>query len=108
MSHTPEVGEDLWDRYVDWCSAKVSEHLLALSPEELWFRAHGREAGSAQHPASFSEIVQALSHQVFLELKLPDFGAWRTQYEQDPRPFEDDLAHVPRSHPADPPKRAQI
>lgn len=94
MAAPTSLGDDLWSRYLDWCSAKIAEHILGMPADEVWRRA--REAPTASAPPSlFSpEFVQNLSTTLFAELDLPDYLTWRGQYLQDPTRFDQDLAGI--------------
>lgn len=56
MTRDPAVDERvLRAKYLDWCSAKVADRFLRLSPDEIYELAHGRiddSSGEAAHPAS--------------------------------------------------------
>lgn len=90
-------------RYADWCSAKITERLLALPPEEMWrlrLRSEGRsaeEAGASERETRLSvdappdEIIQRLTLQLAAELHLPSFDEWVIAYRADPSFFERDI-----------------
>lgn len=97
---TPEERE-LRVKYVDWCSARVAEHLLGLSPEQA-FDLAGRVSQPApsrpcsgrsaeKSPLSYPEVVRALTRSVFADLDLPDFAEWLARYREAPSSFEREL-----------------
>jgi hypothetical protein len=97
-------------KYLDWCSAKIAEHIFALDPDGFWLLA--QRAGEASRvPAAVSapgwggdEIVESLVgtgeaaerlRQLILavhrELELPDPETWARMYEADPATFEREM-----------------
>ena len=92
---------DLQTRYYDWCSARIAERILALSPEELQSlgeRYSETEATPAPvaAPGSFASAgVHALAEgairAVQAELRLPSFEGWLEEYRGDPERFDRDL-----------------
>lgn len=118
----PDSGDErvLRAKYLDWCSARVADRFLKLTPDEIYQLAHGtspgadpererRAEGSAspdapREPAgpaffegggeeteSFRRIVAMVTQALTRELALPDFETWRAAYEETPEDFEDDL-----------------
>lgn len=117
----PGGGEDriLRAKYLDWCSARVAERFLKLTPDEIYelaYRAsHGggpapgrsAEGGSspdvpdtpaspaffqpAGEPESFRRIVEMVTQALSRELDLPDFDEWRDAYEAAPESYDEDL-----------------
>lgn len=51
MTHDP-AGEErvLRAKYLDWCSARVADHFLRLSPDEIYELAYGPTDDSAGRP----------------------------------------------------------
>jgi hypothetical protein len=106
---SPEPSEDevLRAKYLDWCSAKVAERFLRLTPEEIFELAHrtspGADASPAVAPAvalddggdaaplTFRGIVERVTAVLTEELDLPAFDAWRTAYETDPAQYDEEL-----------------
>ena len=90
MRHGPSEP-DLRLRYYDWCSARIAEHFLRLSPAEVWERAQravgGVEAGSAEGLGAVRELTQALA----AELALPSYEAWLEGYGCDPARYEREM-----------------
>lgn len=101
-------------KYHDWCSARVADRFLALSPEQIYAIAHGRSAGdgggasafpdetdasapneAAEVPAfgdlSYQELVERVSLELSREMGLPEFDAWLEQYRRDPERFEAEM-----------------
>jgi hypothetical protein len=88
----PESEEVLRAKYLDYCSAKVADVLLLLSPDEMFVLAQdaAREAGLALD-LSYDQIVDLATGRVSRKLALPDFDTWVREYKADPDHFEEDL-----------------
>jgi hypothetical protein len=111
---------ELRAKYFDWCSARLADRFLALSPDEIFEVAerasHGREperdalvangasvesngALESSHSSNFSnawsepETFRALVARVaeVLADTLPPFEEWVIAYRQAPERFDDEL-----------------
>ncbi len=102
-------------KYLDWCSARVAERFLDLTPDEIYERAHRasrgatseREAPASSSPdqpqaaagpavlhsesESFRQIVEAVTRVLTEELNLPSFERWREVYITSPEQFDEEL-----------------
>lgn len=81
-------------KYLDYCSARVAEALLTLSPDEIFLLAEGAtrempDEGSS--PLTYDEMVQLATGRISRELKLPGFREWVKAYREDPATFEREL-----------------
>lgn len=87
------VESTLRGKYLDWCSARITERFLALEPEEIY--AMARPAESAETGRSSSEsyrvLVQRVTEVLLAEMALPTFGEWARAYEEDPSRFDAEL-----------------
>jgi hypothetical protein len=95
-------SEALRVRYLDWCSAKVAEYFLRLSPEEVWLRAAaaretpdpaaeaGMERGFVFGGPSFG-LARRMARQLAAELDLPSYEVWVEEYLRDPERFEQEI-----------------
>ncbi len=83
---------ELRAKYLDYCSAQVAEHLLALSPDEIYLLAEAthRRDGARGSP-SYDRMVQMATEGIVRRLALPEFARWAEQYTRDPALFESDL-----------------
>jgi hypothetical protein len=106
---SPEPSEDevLRAKYLDWCSAKVAERFLRLTPEEIYELAQraspGDDASPAaapavalqappeQSPLTFRGVVERVTAVLTNELDLPGFEQWRSAYTADPAQYDDEL-----------------
>jgi hypothetical protein len=107
-------------KYLDWCSARLAERFLALSPDEIYELAertsHGREeslvafstsapaavpafdlqrfstdTNAWKEPESFRVLVARVTEVLADTLDLPDFDAWAAAYHEEPGRYEDEL-----------------
>jgi hypothetical protein len=90
-------------KYLDWCSARVADHFLALSPDEIFElaeRAAETDDGIGGHPLSASWREDLSSYRVVVErvtgvlaeqLDLPSYDQWLELYRQDPAGVEAEL-----------------
>lgn len=108
-------GEDvrLRAKYHDWCSAKIVEQFLSLSPEEVYQLAQPGEPASdavtegpgpgtraAAAPSvvsptaqetSYRQLVQRVTEALLERTDLPSFEQWSEAYREDPGRFESEL-----------------
>ena len=106
----PDAGDDevLRAKYLDWCSAKVADRFLRLTPEEIYELAQrapheggatpSRDANGSALPqsdenegASFREIVEQVTAVLTAQLDLPGFEKWARAYARDPAQYDDEL-----------------
>ncbi len=89
--------DELWTRYVDWCSARVAARFLELSSDQIWDLAdRTRSARERREPVAdgespYLELVRRVTLELFSELGLPDYNAWLVRYRSDPDPFEAEM-----------------
>jgi hypothetical protein len=78
-------------KYLDYCSARVAEALLRMTPDEMYLLAQSAEEGPDEGSASalpYSEIVRLATGRISARLALPDFEVWAEEYRRDPQRFE--------------------
>lgn len=75
---TPELQE----KYLDWCSARITDRLLELSPTEI-----GAFAGARPLPSAVAGLVDRIAAAV----ELPGFTAWAAAYAADPGAFDPEI-----------------
>lgn len=88
-------------KYLDWCSAQVADHFLALSPAEIYELAEraargdasGRPSSLAVDPESstWRSLVERVTEVLWHQLDLPSFETWLEQYRADPAVIEAEL-----------------
>jgi hypothetical protein len=84
-------------KYLDWCSAQVADHFLALSPDEIFELAEraSREGGAtpdrggsasaegADELSSYRAVVARVTEVLTLQLELPTFDEWMELYRSN-------------------------
>ncbi len=95
-SGSPEDADPvLRAKYLDFCSARVAEVLLALSPDEMFVlaedaaRASGTDLGGAS--PGYDEIVRLATARLSRQLGLPSFEAFADAYRRDPAAFDREM-----------------
>lgn len=91
-------------KYRDYCSARVADALLALSPDEVYTLAQSEARATGQvPPETFSDSVSLATGKIREGLNLPEFDEWVRLYRRDPEAFEPFLMGFWESEePADP------
>jgi hypothetical protein len=112
------TGDDdqavLRSKYHDWCSARVADRFVELSPEEIYQLAHatpgggsgetsGRMRGLSEASASidagafsfedadYSEMVRRVTEVLATGMELPPFEEWAESYRADPERYEREM-----------------
>jgi hypothetical protein len=97
----PEPSEAILKaKYLDYCSARVAEVLLRLSPDETYLLAQdaARDAGRADaDPLSYDEMMRLATERLSSRLALPSFSEWAQAYREDPAAIERELIGLWRS-----------
>ena len=94
---SPEGGPENTERvlrakYLDYCSSQVAEHLLRLSPDEIYVLAQeAYRSGSPQSEPSYEQMVRLATEGVAQRLSLPPFAQWVDDYKRDPALYDDQL-----------------
>jgi len=70
-------------KYLDWCSGRITERLMALSPAQAFHLADRADAGPLDPGLLVARIVD--------ELQLPTFDEWRVAYERDPASYDREM-----------------
>ena len=91
-------------KYLDWCSARLAERFLDLSPEEVYelARSGGSSAPGAASAsgrvtlpppthARYRALVQRVTESLLERVSLPTFEQWSAAYDESPERFEAEL-----------------
>lgn len=95
-------------KYLDWCSARIAERFLQLTPDEIYElaqrassgRTQSRDASSASSAAtvsatspveSFRQIVERVTGVLATDIDLPAFADWSAAYRENPARYDDEL-----------------
>ena len=90
---SPDLAERvLRAKYLDYCSSQVAEHLLLLSPDEIYVLAQeALLAGGQKSEPSYEQMVRLATEGVAQRLTLPPFEQWAEEYQRDPARYDDQL-----------------
>lgn len=94
---SPKGGRDMGERvlrakYLDYCSSQVAEHLLLLSPDEIYVLAQDAlRVGSLKSEPSYEQMVRLATEGVAQRLTLPPFHQWADEYKRNPARYDDQL-----------------
>lgn len=111
-----DVRSILRAKYHDWCSARVADRFVTLTPEQIYAIAHGSTGGGgglAGEPAgeagenasatgavagassledlTYAELVQRVTEVLSRELGLPDFETWSDAYRRNPAAYDAEM-----------------
>jgi hypothetical protein len=115
-----DPGEDdlLLQKYRDWCSARLAERFLQLTPEEIFALAEEAEAGgggsadggpgsgelsaegdgdaqsigrSPTGGSSYRNLIQRVTGALAKRVGLPTYEQWAAAYEEDPQRFDREM-----------------
>ena len=87
------VERTLKAKYLDWCSARITERFLALEPEEIYAKARPAENAEAGRSTSesYRVLVQRVTEQLLSRMSLPGFEDWSRSYAADPSRYDAEL-----------------
>ena len=76
-------------KYRDYCSARVADALLSLSPEEVFALAEAEARASNRiAPNSHNEAIRLATSRIRDRLELPEYESWAEEYAKDPSRFD--------------------
>lgn len=83
-------------KYLDWCSARIADRFLELTPERVYELAHeaGRPVGVdgvAEGDPSYGELVERATEVLARGMDFPPFEEWARTYRANPAAYESDL-----------------
>ncbi len=86
----PPVDPVMRAKYVDFCSAQLTEIFLSLSDERIYDLVEEAARAADLHPGSlgFKAMVRLVTQKLRESVPLPDFPTWRREYEADPARFD--------------------
>lgn len=102
MAVNREVGRVLRAKYLDWCSARLADGFLRLTPEEIYELAQRADAEpeEATHRGlervigtelSYRSLVERVTEALAMRMQLPSFEEWSAAYGESPDRFEEEL-----------------
>ena len=85
-----DVDPILRAKYLDYCSARISEVFLTLTDEHT-YQLMEEAAGEADLPAgalSFQLMMQLVTRKLRTSVPLPDLETWIEEYTEDPDRYD--------------------
>jgi hypothetical protein len=98
------VDPVLQAKYLDYCSARISEVFLSLSDEQTYriMEQAARDANLAVGALSFQTMMQLVTRALRRDVPLPGLEEWAESYRQDPEQYEPYLLGLWESGDDDP------
>jgi len=89
-SGTESDDRPLREKYLDYCSARLSEIFLSLSDEQIYELMEEAAAEGGLNPAdlSFERMMKLTTGELRRSVPLPDFESWAEEYRANPERFE--------------------
>lgn len=88
----PDVSVDpvLQAKYLDYCSARLSEVFLSLSDERAYelMEEAAREADLTVGSLSFQAMMRLVTRKLQHSVPLPDMESWALEYTRSPERFD--------------------
>lgn len=77
-------------KYLDYCSARLSEVFLSLSEERIYDMVEeaARQGRLNMAELAFDEMVKLVTEKLRHSVPLPDFETWVRQYRDEPERFD--------------------
>jgi len=77
-------------KYVDFCSAQLTEVFLSLSDERIYDLVEEAARAADLHPGSlgFKAMVRLVTQKLRDSVPLPDFQVWSQEYRANPERYD--------------------
>lgn len=77
-------------KYMDYCSAQISEVFLSLSDERTYeiMEDAAREAGVPLGSLGFQTMMRLVTRKLMVSVPLPDLDAWAADYAEHPERYD--------------------
>jgi hypothetical protein len=87
------IDEVLRAKYLDFCSARLTEVFLSLSEERIYrlVEEAAREANLQVGTLNFQTMVRLVTNKLEQSVPLPDLQTWAREYTADPARFDEHL-----------------
>ncbi len=88
-----QIDEVLRAKYLDFCSARLTEVFLSLSEERIYrlVEEAAREANLQVGTLNFQTMVRLVTQKLEESVPLPDLETWAREYTADPERFDKHL-----------------
>jgi hypothetical protein len=85
-----DVDPVLRAKYLDYCSARISEVFLSLTDEHTYqlMEEAAREADLTVGALSFQAMMQLVTRKLRMSVPLPDMETWIMEYSQHPERYD--------------------
>ena len=99
-----DVSPVLRAKYLDYCSARISEVFLSLSDEHAYdlMEEAAREANLSAGSLGFQTMMRLVTHKLQRSVPLPDLESWARDYEEAPEQYDPYLLGLWQGEGADP------
>lgn len=86
----PEDESVLRAKYLDFCSARLSEVFLSLSEDRIYdlVEEAARQGELNVAELAFDEMVRLATEKLRRSVPLPDYETWVREYREDPERYE--------------------
>ena len=75
-------------KYRDYCSARMADAILSLSPEEIYSLAKAEARATGQMaPDAYHDVIHLATGRIREQLGLPEFEEWSLEYRDNPEKF---------------------
>ncbi|MEE9207378.1 MAG: hypothetical protein V3U67_03210 [Gemmatimonadota bacterium] len=77
-------------KYLDYCSARISEVFLSLTDERIYelMEQAATEAELAVGSLGFQEMMKLVTRKLHESIPLPDLETWAVEYEAEPEKYD--------------------
>lgn len=99
-----DVGRVLRAKYRDWCSARLADEFVRLTPDQIYALARDADeeldtdSGDAPEGASpsggaltYRLVVKRVTDALYARMQFPTFEEWVAAYEETPERFDEEL-----------------
>ncbi len=88
-----DVDPVLRAKYLDYCSARISEVFLSLTDDRTYqlMEEAAREADLTVGTLSFQAMMQLVTRKLRMSVPLPDIETWIEEYTEDPERYDPHL-----------------
>jgi hypothetical protein len=104
-----EVDPVLRAKYLDYCSARISEVFLSLSDEHAYelMEEAALEADVSVGSLSFQTMMRLVTQKLQRSVPLPDLESWIVEYEREPERYDPYLLGLWQTQEAVPEKQGE-
>ncbi len=102
MAANREEERVLRAKYLDWCSARLADRFLRLTPDEIYELAQHADSEPVPAPLraaeqgvgtelSYRSVVEQVTEALRARIQLPSFDEWSAAYAEAPERFDEEL-----------------